>query len=111
MDLLNTSFIEGRASIVGLRKLFCSTIIGSTVLVWRIMWFLRSGMAIFLSDINDVAIHSGTTCSLFVVQFEINTGIFISLPIFSDIVVLLEDRGQVISIFLSNIFHNKVVYG
>ena len=47
-------------------------------------------MSIFVSEFQDVSIHSCSTCSFFIVPFQINTRIFSDLPIFGDVVIFLE---------------------
>jgi len=67
------------------------------------------GVAVLDEHILDVALHGEETCAFGVVPCKVDTGVFLALPVFSDGVVLLEDRSEVQDVAFTNVFNAKVV--
>ena len=66
-------------------------------------------MSILGDDVPDIIFHCEAASAVFIVPGEINSCIFISLPIDCNGGVLLEHISKVIGVEFSNVFDPKLI--
>ena len=59
-------------------------------------------------EVGDVVVHGKATGAMGVVPIEIDTSVQITLPVFSDVIVLFEGISKVMGIAVADIFNTKV---
>ena len=60
-------------------------------------------------EVGDIVVHGKATGAMGVVPIEIDTSVQITLPVFSDVLVLFEVILKLMAMAVANIFNTKVV--
>ena len=60
------------------------------------------------AEVGDVVVHVNAIGDMGVVPFEIDASVQITLPVFSDVIVLFEGISKVMGIAVADIFNTKV---
>ena len=79
------------------------------VLVGGKLTLLGVGVTTLEAEVDKVVIHGKATCAIGLVPFYIDASVQISLPIFSDVIVIFEGISKVTGMAVANIFNTKVV--
>ena len=61
------------------------------------------------AEVGDVVVHGKSTGTMGLVPFEIDASVQITLPVFSDVVVLFESILKEMGMAVADIFNTKVV--
>ena len=61
------------------------------------------------AEVNDVVVHGKVKGTLCVVPLDIDAGIQVTLPVFSDIIMFFEGISKVVGMEAAYIFNSKVV--
>ena len=61
------------------------------------------------SEVGNVFVHDEATGALGVVPLEIDAGVKVTLPVFSDVILFFEGISKVVDMAVANIFNTKVV--
>ena len=61
------------------------------------------------AEFGDVVVHGEAKGALGVVPLEIDAGVKVTLPVFSDVILFFEGISKVVDMAVANIFNTKVV--
>ncbi len=84
-------------------KLFRLGSIGTMLRLWR------GGMLVFLQLFDDVARHGNVEGACVVIPFEAYAAVEVAVPILGEFIFLFDAHDKVVDIFLTHIFHAKIV--
>ena len=79
------------------------------VLVGGNLTLLGFGVITLETEVGDVVVHGKATGELGVLPLGIDADVQVTLPVFSDFIVLFEGISKVAGMAVTNIFNNKVV--
>ena len=79
------------------------------MLVGGNLTLLGIGVIPLEGEVGDVVVHAKAAGALGVVPLEIDAGVQVTLPVFSDVIVFFEGILKVVGMAVAKIFNTKVV--
>ena len=70
----------------------------------------RAGVVVLYKESGDVVIHGEATGASSVAPGQVDAGIEVAMPVFSEVVVLLHDVVELVGMMNADIFHTEVIY-
>ena len=67
-------------------------------------------MVLLGTELFEVILQPEVAYALDVIPFNINAGTLFAFPVHCDLVVIPEDRSDMINVFFDNVFNSKVVH-
>ena len=110
LDAFDTVIVKEVAGVFIWSELSFGTEVDGCCFGWGELSFLGDGMIILEEDCCDVFIHGEATGSFLVVPDEVDSGVEIAIPVFGEIVVLLDGVPKVDGMLFANVFNPEVVH-
>ena len=66
-------------------------------------------MILLDAEVGNIVVHGKDTGTFGVVPLEIDAGVKVTLPVFSDVILFFEGISKVVDMAVANIFNTKVV--
>ena len=79
------------------------------MLIWVVLWFGWEFVVELDAEVCDVVFHCEAAGAIDVVPLKVDAVVQVSLPVFSDLVVLFQDCSELDGVVLANIFATKIV--
>jgi hypothetical protein len=84
-------------------KLFRLGSVGTMLRLWQ------GGMLVFLQLFDDVARHGNVEGACVVIPFKAYATVVVAIPILGEFIFFFDAHDKVVNIFLTRIFHAKIV--